>query len=63
MDVTVTYHLELGTWWAESADMPGFTAVAEDYATTRAMVHEAVEELGDEVVVHEEFEVPSPARA
>lgn len=44
MDVSVTYHAEAGTWWAESPALPGFTAVAEDFAGVRALVAEAVSE-------------------
>jgi len=38
MKVTVTYHLEDGTWWAESDEVPGFFAAGQSLSETRALV-------------------------
>lgn len=45
MDINVTYHAEAGTWWAESPELPGFTAMAEDFAGIRELVSDAVAEM------------------
>lgn len=41
--VHVTYHLEDRTWWAESADVEGFTAVAETLPELRALTLEGLQ--------------------
>lgn len=40
--VTVTYHREAGTWWADSEDVPGYTAVADALGDLRALVFEGI---------------------
>lgn len=42
MDMRVIYHLEDGTWWAESPDVAGFTAVGEALPQLRREVREAL---------------------
>lgn len=39
---TVVYHHEDGTWWADSPDVPGFTAVSDTLSELRQMVREGV---------------------
>lgn len=34
--ITVVVHRENGSWWAESDDLPGFSALAPDLDTLRA---------------------------
>ena len=41
--VNVTYHREDGVWWAESDDMPGFSAAGDTFAETRKNVWEGVD--------------------
>jgi predicted RNase H-like HicB family nuclease len=57
--VTVQYHREEGTWWAESDQLPGFTAVADSFIELARLVRESIknypDDLGD-VVFREEFE-------
>ncbi|WP_206448490.1 DUF1902 domain-containing protein [Agrococcus sp. KRD186] len=36
--VEVTYHREAGTWWAESDQLPGFSAWAEELDSVQAFV-------------------------
>ncbi|NTW41770.1 MAG: type II toxin-antitoxin system HicB family antitoxin [Cellulomonadaceae bacterium] len=42
-DTTVIYHHEQGSWWAESPDVDGFTAVAGTFGELRALVREGLE--------------------
>lgn len=39
--VQVTYHHEDDAWWAESDDMPGFSAVGNRFDEVRQLVREA----------------------
>lgn len=41
--VAVVYHVEGDSWWAESADAPGFTAVANSLEELRALVRSGLE--------------------
>ena len=41
-DITVTYHHEETTWWAESDDLPGFTAVADSISELQSLTYEGV---------------------
>ena len=41
--VNITYHREDGVWWAESDDMPGFSAAGDTFAETRKNVWEGVD--------------------
>lgn len=36
--IDVTYHFEQGQWWAESADVEGFVASAENLSDLRELV-------------------------
>jgi predicted RNase H-like HicB family nuclease len=40
--VNITYHREDGTWWADSEDMPGFSAAADTFAETRKLAHDGL---------------------
>lgn len=40
--ITVRYHKEAGTWWAESPNLPGFSAAADSREELRALVAEGV---------------------
>lgn len=41
-EIRVTYHHEDGTWWAESVDVPGFTAAADALPELRQLVREGL---------------------
>ena len=43
MTVRVRYHREDASWWAESADLAGWTAAASTLSELRSLVREAVE--------------------
>ena len=62
MDVTLLLHLELvdgeHAWWAESDDVPGFTAAAPTLAELRERAHAALHDLlGAEVAIRERLAV------
>lgn len=40
--VEIVYHREDGVWWADSPDMPGFSAAGDTFAETRKL---AIEDL------------------
>lgn len=40
--VKIVYHREDGTWWADSPDMPGFSAVSDTFAGTRRLAIEDI---------------------
>lgn len=55
--VTVVYHLEDGSWWAEVDEVPGFVAGADTFDETRDRVREGLEfDLGEPVEVDERFD-------
>lgn len=41
--ITVTYHHEGASWWAESDDLPGFSAASHDLESLRSLTYEGVE--------------------
>ena len=41
-NVTVIYHREDGVWWADSPDMPGFSAAGDSFKETRELAIEGV---------------------
>ncbi|BDR52481.1 hypothetical protein KIM372_03880 [Bombiscardovia nodaiensis] len=46
LQITLTYHQELspvGTWWADSPDMPGFYAAGNTLEETRVQAIEGVQ--------------------
>lgn len=50
--VHLRYHYEQGTWWAESRDLPGFSAAGATFNETRQLAHEGVAfQLPDEQVM------------
>ena len=52
---TITYHLEPEGWWAESRDLPGWTAVGETFDQVHELAESAVAEfLGEGVMLREE---------
>ena len=40
--VRVIYHQEPEGWWAESPDVPGWSAAGESYGEVRALVEDGV---------------------
>ncbi|MEX2278479.1 MAG: hypothetical protein WD532_03765 [Acidimicrobiia bacterium] len=53
-NVTIQYHYD-GQWWADSSDLPNYTAVADSLAELRALVMDGVEfVVGEPVVIVEE---------
>jgi predicted RNase H-like HicB family nuclease len=54
--VRVIYHREPEGWWAESPEIPGWSAAGETYEEVRALVDEGVEiALGRQDVEIEHF--------
>lgn len=45
VEIRATYHHEESTWWAESDDLPGFSAANESLGEVRRMLLEAVPEF------------------
>ncbi len=43
MGITVTYHHENGTWWADSEDVAGFYAAAQSLAEARREVRDGLQ--------------------
>lgn len=59
----VIYHCEEGSWWAESPDLPAFSAVAEDLRTLRKRVKEGIEYYtGSEAELEEQQVDGTPVR-
>lgn len=53
--VRVVYHNETDTWWAESPDVPGFSAAAESLDDLRELVRTGLTfHLGDQIEIFEE---------
>lgn len=40
--ITVIYHQESGTWWAESPNLPGFSSAADSLTELRRLTREGV---------------------
>lgn len=40
--VKIVYHRDEGAWWADSPDMPGFSAVGDTFDDTRKLVLEGI---------------------
>jgi hypothetical protein len=52
--IHVQYHSESDGWWADSVDLPGWTAVAESYADLRTLAREGVHEfVGRDALIFE----------
>jgi predicted RNase H-like HicB family nuclease len=52
--VRIQYHCD-GQWWADSPDLPNYTAVADSFAELRDLVLEGVEfVVGEPVIIVEE---------
>ncbi len=49
--VRVIYRTESGTWWAESPDVPGYTAVDDTLESLRGLVAEGISEFLEEPVL------------
>lgn len=52
--VHMEYHQDGDTWWAESPDAPGFTAVGQTEAEVRLLAREGVAFFLDEEVLVED---------
>ncbi len=46
--VTVLFHHDPDGWWAESPDVPGYTAAAADPTELSSLVHQGLREFLDE---------------
>ena len=58
--VTVLYHHENAVWWAESPDVPGFSAAADDLPAARELVARALDDvLGRGSYLVHESEAPA----
>ena len=59
--VTIIYHEEQGSWWAESPDDPSFFATGENLDVVRARVYEYLPDLvGLPINVFSEVEIRAP---
>ncbi len=57
--VRVLYRAERDGWWAESPDLPGYTAVGKDYGEVRRLTHEGLFDLvGEPLEIVEETLAP-----
>lgn len=54
--IHVVYHHEAGVWWAESDDLPGFSALADNFSDTAALVREAVDVSDQDLQIREELD-------
>ena len=43
--ITIQYHQEHDSWWAESPDVPGFTSAASDFNSLRNQTIAALQEV------------------
>lgn len=60
--LTVVYHYEDGSWWAETDEVPGFVAGAATFEETRTLTHEGLEfEADDTVELDERFDAAALA--
>ena len=59
--VLVAYHHEPDGWWAESPDVPGWTAVGESFVEVRELAHEGLSFFLEEDVSIEEVGLPTEA--
>ena len=46
--VRVIYRAEADGWWAESPDVPGYTAVGKDYDEVHRLAHEGLRDFAGE---------------
>lgn len=61
MNVTIIYHEEHGSWWAESPDEPSFFATGENLDVVRARVYEHLPRIvGEDINVFSEVEIRAP---
>lgn len=57
--VTIRYHCD-GQWWADSPDVPNYTAVADSFAELRELVFDGIDfVVGEPVIVVEEASLRS----
>jgi predicted RNase H-like HicB family nuclease len=62
-DVAVRYHSEPQGWWAESEDLPGWTAVGASLEELRDLVRSAVDtHVGPDATISERGLPPDHAR-
>jgi predicted RNase H-like HicB family nuclease len=61
--LTVVFHYEDGSWWAETDEVPGFVAGASTFQEARTLAREGLEfEFDDEVELDERFDAAARAR-
>lgn len=46
--VRVIYRADSDGWWAESPDVPGYTAIGQDYDEVRGLTHEGLPDFTGE---------------
>jgi predicted RNase H-like HicB family nuclease len=52
--IRMEYHWEPEGWWAESSDLPGFSAAGQTFAEVRAQAHEGARFFaGEELVIED----------
>jgi predicted RNase H-like HicB family nuclease len=59
--VLVAYHHESDGWWAESPDVPGWTAAGESFDEVRDLAREGLAFFLEEEVSIEEIGIPTEA--
>jgi predicted RNase H-like HicB family nuclease len=62
-EVRVLYRSEPEGWWAESPDVPGYTAVGRDYGEVRHLTHEGLPDfVGEPLEIVEESLAPDAVK-
>jgi predicted RNase H-like HicB family nuclease len=59
--IHVIYHLEEGSWWAESPDLKGWSAVADTYEEIVKLVEEGIP-FAHECLAEPEHALPAEAK-
>ncbi len=60
--VRIHYHRDGSDWWADSPEMPGWTAVGESLEGLRELARAGVREFAGESVAITEIEEPGDRR-
>lgn len=59
--VILNYHVEDGSWWAESTQFPSLFAGGDSLEEAKALARQAVtDEFGDEILIVDWVPVPAP---
>ncbi len=58
-EIRIHYHREAEGWWADSPDLPGFSAAGDSFTEVREMAIQGVEFATDEPVEVVEERLPT----